>query len=576
MSSEGWEKLPQSKMGERIMAETSGKKKKLESIDDFVSASQTQKTAKSEKQATSAATDVGEFADIAANSFFKILLNSELSAVEKQKAVAKELSFAKNKEQAKQSLEEFNKMKEYLQHERKRMAREIISLTDTEAFSELKDVYEDINTALMDFENRISPLTNIVDAVYTLRMNGVTFDIFNEIAKDKEAEEQRMIKLRELGQELFDLENSIKEARISNNMLREEKSFFGFGGIKEAARQQIAENNANLDDYYVRMQNLNNEIEALSVETARDSEFAEYAEEKARLRELLDISSEEHKSRQEGLIAAATGFIDTTETRVASVLTHFNGMNNQIERLGDANYTMREIYAILNDATDKAGTANQAKRDELSTDADGEGDIQKMERERQLRDLENHISALGQSNVDTTQVFAELTSAGHRIKSMKDGNEQQVSKTRALHTSGVAGVADQLSTVLQAVSSAALGESSEMARMSLERMNETTRSLGQKEVIRVALGTKEVNSELSKALADLEQYGDVINTATSITREGLSETKRLLGELEETANSVQKDIKKSTGVAADVAAGESDMPTPEAAKSTAPNPFDLA
>lgn len=148
----------------------------------------------------------------------------------------------------------------------------------------------------------------------------------------------------------------------------------------------------------------------------------------------------------------------------------------------------------------KRARTNQTKRDELSADADGEGDIQKMERERQLRDLENHISALGQSNVDTTQVFAELTSAGHRIKSMKDGNEQQVSKTRALHTSGVAGVADQLSTVLQAVSSAALGESSEMARMSLERMNETTRNLGQKEVIRVAMGAKEVNSELTKRL----------------------------------------------------------------------------
>ncbi|MGJ8527421.1 hypothetical protein [Maritalea sp.] len=76
------------------------------------------------KKATSAATNVDEFADIASNAYFKILLNSELIAVEKQKAVAKVLSFAKNKEQAKQSLEEFN-------------------------------------TAVMDFENRISPLTNI-------------------------------------------------------------------------------------------------------------------------------------------------------------------------------------------------------------------------------------------------------------------------------------------------------------------------------------------------------------------------------------------------------------------------------
>ncbi len=555
------------------MAETAGKKKKLESVDEFISA--TKKTTKSTQKSQSKATETGEFANIAANTFFKILLNNELSATEKQKAVAKELSFTKNKEEAKQALEEFNKMKEYLQHERKRMAREIISLTDTEAFSELKEVYEDINNALMDFEKRISPLTDIVDAVYTLRMNGVTFDIFNEIAKDKEAEEARLNKLRELERELFDLENNIKETKISNEMLAEQKSFFGFGGIKEDAKRKIAENNMELEDFDVRMQNLNREIEELSVETTRDSQFAEYAEEKARLRELLDISSEEHKSRQEALITAASGFIDTTEDRVASVLSHFNGMNNQIDRLGDANYTMREIYAILNDATDEAGKNNQSKRDELSAEAEGEGDIQKMERERQLRDLENHISSLGQSNVDTTQVFAELTSAGHRIKSMKDGNEQQVSKTRALHTSGVAGVADQLSTVLQAVSSAALGESSEMARMSLERMNETTRNLGQKEVIRVAMGTKEVNSELTKALADLEQYGEVINTATGITREGLSETKRLLGELEETANSVQEDIKKSTGVAADVAAGEDETPQPEKETAAAPNPFDL-
>lgn len=558
------------------MAETAGKKKKLESVDDFISASKTKSTTKASKKSQSTEASSQEFADIAANSFFKILLNNELSAVEKQKAVANELSFAKNKEEAKQALEEFNRMKEYLQHERKRMAREIISLTDTEAFSELKEVYEDINTALMDFESRISPLTDIVDAVYTLRMNGVTFDIFNEIAKDKEAEEARMEKLREFEQELFDLENNIKETKISNELLAEQKSFFGLGGIKESAKRKIKENNMELDDFDVRMQNLNIEIEELSVETTRDSQFAEYAEEKARLRELLDISSEEHKSRQEALITAANGFIDTTETRVASVLTHFNGMNGQIDRLGDANYTMREIYAILNDATDEAGKNNQTKRDELSADAEGEGDIQKMERERQLRDLENHISALGQSNVDTTQVFAELTSAGHRIKSMKDGNEQQVSKTRALHTSGVAGVADQLSTVLQAVSSAALGESSEMARMSLERMNETTRSLGQKEVIRVAMGAKEVNSELTKALADLEQYGEVINTATGITREGLSETKRLLGELEETANTVQADIKKATGVAADVAAGEGEAsPVLQKEKAAAPNPFDL-
>ena len=45
---------------------------------------------------------------------------------------------------------------------------------------------------LMDFETRISPLTNFVDAVYYLRMNGVTFDNFNEMARTISDEDIRL------------------------------------------------------------------------------------------------------------------------------------------------------------------------------------------------------------------------------------------------------------------------------------------------------------------------------------------------------------------------------------------------
>ena len=208
--------------------------------------------------------------------------------------------------------------------------------------------------------------------------------------------------------------------------------------------------------------------------------------------------------------------------------------------------------------------------------ANKESEIQKMSREREKRDLENYISSLNASSVDTMTVFAELTNAGHRIKSMKDGNDQQITKTRQIHSSGVAGVADQLSTVLQAVSAAALGESSEMARMSLERMNEKTTDLSQKEVIRIALGTHEQNSELVKALEGLEQYGEVIRTATSITREGLEETKELLSNLEATAKEVHEDVKESISVAAEVVAGESVSSSDETeSDSNAPNPFNI-
>lgn len=516
-----------------------------------------------------------KFANIQANTFYGIILDASLTPTDKKNAVSQALTFANNKDDAKEKLEEFNQFKEFLQHERKRMAQEIIALTDTGAFSELKTVYDEINNALISFENKITPLTDIVDAVYTLRMNGVTFDVFREIAEDKEAEAELAVLRAAQEQELASLTKTLQEKKNQIALLGEDKSWFGFGNVTQASREKIAL-------LQVEVQNHNNDLATLMQAIAdtperpqKESNLVEYAEQKAKLRELLDISSTEHKDRQKALVTAAQDFIQTTEVRVGTVSEHFDMMNGQIDNLNEANFSMREMYAIINDATKEADRQNETLRDSLQPADAEEGDIERMTRERHKRDLENHIKALGSSAVDTTTVLAELTSSGHRIKSMQDANDQQISKTRQLHSSGVAGVADQLSTVLQAVSSAALGESSEMARMSLERMQQTTTALGQKEVIRVALGTQEQNSELSKALEDLEQYGQVIETATSITRDGLLETKDLLSRLESTAKDVQASVQESISVAADVTSGKYDeeQQAEQPQKQVETNPF---
>jgi hypothetical protein len=500
----------------------------------------------------------------------------------KQKAVERALTYAENKDEASERLEEFKRFKEYLQFERKRMAQQIIDLTDTEAFAELKSVYDELNNALVSFEEKIDPLTGIVDAVYTLRMNGLTFDAFKEIALDKEAE-ARIAALR--AQQEADFKNlaaDVKSLQEQNAVLAEDKAFFGLGATKKAARERIAKNQVVLEQKKQELDDLTGKIREIATTAPRGSELGEeFLTAKTKLRELLDISSDEHKQRQRELVTAAQEFVDTTETRVASISQHFEGMDKQINNLLDANYSMREIYAILNDATKEAHQHNESRRTALTPTAADEGELEKMNRERMKRDLENYVSSLNASSVDTTTVLAELTNSSHRIKSMKDGNEQQISKTRQLHSSGVAGVADQLSTVLQAVSAAALGESSEMARMSLDRMNSKTQDLSQKEVIRLALGTHEQNTELTKALKDLEQYGEVIRTATSITREGLKETKDLLGRLEGAAKDVQRDVKESISVAADVLAGHTDETRGSEKKPASsgsdvpPNPFNL-
>jgi hypothetical protein len=47
------------------------------------------------------------------------------------------------------------------------------------------DFVEEINNALIDFENDMKPLTEIIDALHVLRSNNQTLDAFREIKDDR-------------------------------------------------------------------------------------------------------------------------------------------------------------------------------------------------------------------------------------------------------------------------------------------------------------------------------------------------------------------------------------------------------
>ena len=47
---------------------------------------------------------------------------------------------------------------------------------------------------------------------------------------------------------------------------------------------------------------------------------------------------------------------------MGGISKHFEGMDKQINNLLDANFSMREIYAVLNDATKEAHKHNETRR----------------------------------------------------------------------------------------------------------------------------------------------------------------------------------------------------------------------
>ena len=180
--------------------EGGAKPKRQETVDDIVEAAQKRgkRTRRKVDVEEKVSTSAKKFASVEDNAIYKIIF-SEGDPEAKKSAVARELAYDLEEEKAdnKASLLAFDLFKEWLMEQRKEMAQEIIKLTDTDAFSELKDVFDEMNQGLLDFEEQMAPLTEILDAVYALRMasDGAMFDVFREIQDDK-VEEERIALLR--------------------------------------------------------------------------------------------------------------------------------------------------------------------------------------------------------------------------------------------------------------------------------------------------------------------------------------------------------------------------------------------
>jgi hypothetical protein len=534
----------------------------------------TQAAAKKETAAEDA-----RFANIQANIFYKVMFDQATKPEEKRAQMAKILAYEGTKEENRERIKAFELFKEYLQAQREAMAQEIIRLTDTETFAELKEVYDQLNGALIDFDNKMKPLTDIIDAVYTLRTNGLTIEAFQEIIRDRRREAE-LARQRDEKKKQFEAMRSEVEALNSDiAALGERRALFGLLGPSQETREEIARKQQRLNVIGDSLGTLGGEIAALDKQVPSESALGEFAEQKKKLRELLDISTDEHKQRQRDLVDSAISFVNTAKTRVGAVRQHLTLMNDQVENLFDANNMMGTVYAIMNESIKDAGAENQKIRDSLEAPSGDEDMITKMSREQKKMSVEQHMTMLDASATDTMATYSDLVSGAIRIKTMKDAVDQQAIRARTMHSQGISGVADRLSVVLQAVSSAALGEASAMAKDTLQQMAENTNKVAQKESIRIAMGIEEQNADLTKAIDDLGSYGEVVRAATNITREGLTEMRGKLAELKTLAESVQGDIHEAIAVNADTREGAPSA-TPAAAPAQpaagpVPNPFNL-
>ena len=174
-----------------------------------------------------------------------------------------------------------------------------------------------------------------------------------------------------------------------------------------------------------------------------------------------------------------------------------------------------------------------------------------MNKEGISRDMSKHITMLNDATNETTEVISDLTVSSQRIETMEAANKAQISKTKQIQTTGIAGVADNLSSVLTAINQAAIGQASTAAAQSLRRMNETTIGLTKEQMLNMAKSKNDDNTALVKMLEQLSGFGEVIELANQSTRESLNENRNLVDTLHRTADEVQRSAQDTLEITSD-------------------------
>lgn len=491
-------------------------------------------------------------ADIQENSFFKVVFSDSLSLEDKIQHVTKALEFTNNKEEDRARVKEFDSFKEYLQSVSEEMSKQRIQMTDTEVFAELQRVYSDFNNDLTEFIDQVKPLTDITDALYNLRQSGETRNVLAQIKADKEWEFESEEQKKKLTEALASIESRITDLTNANFRLAQDKGLFGFGQIKPASKAQILTNEAQIEKLKEELSRNTAELEKLNQQIQEREVLRSQSFEAQKLRELLDLTSEEHTLRQAGMVESALKFVNQGKERFGAIRTHLDKMVNQIEGLGDNNGNMIQIFAVMNEATKKAENTHRERRKSLEETDLGDNLVEKMKHDEECRNLDEHIDTMATATVDTMQTYGELTTEAIKIRNMQAATKKQVESARAMHSRGIASVASQLSVVVTAVNSAAINEAQSMASNTLSEMAKVTNDIAKKEAIRIATGRDEINYDLEAMLQNLAEFGDTQREATEITRTALETMRSNLEEIEKLAKDVQTDTKDFVGVAGDV------------------------
>jgi len=505
--------------------------------------------ARAASTATAATAKADPFAEIKANPVYQAVYSTEIKDEQKPAALAAIFAAPQTETEARAVMKQFEQVKSYAAAQRVALAQAMIKVQQSETQVELQRSLKDLNEKMLQFEVKLKPVTDVLSAIYKLSVTDKAYDAFKEIKRDQALIDEARKTRADLENQINTAVNRAEEINRHNVVLEQDRNWLG--NIRSASVKQMALNNDELANIQINLSRLKDELSKATANVPQSELDAELVESKEVVAKFLDLSDTDVRSQQEELFTSALEFIDENKARVGNMRNLLSNDESSILKMVDASEVLGLIYATMTDACNIA-TDKLRERREALLPKEGEviGAVEKQIRAKKLKDLDAYIETFEKEKGNTLQTTSAVTELQEKLGNLKRNNAEGVELTRIMHTDAMAEVAEGLSTTLTSLSTAAIGQSANIAKSNMKRMNALTNRIAQEESIRGAMSEEQRVREIDDSLASLQSWTDVITTKKEILEGTFTRFKERVGALS-AATDVAKDARSE---AASVAA----------------------
>ncbi len=519
---------------------------------------------------------------------FKILNDSSLDPKEKAQKVAELLFFNEEDLEANATAVAENQamvaqlLADFVEHN-----KQSIMLTRDNPLSELRtgirDVFEKYHTLVQGREDLKEKLTAIDEIISKHGgPEGLITALLN--AKTKEAEKKEMDdavraeseRVSALTSDVRDLDRSTSVLRATIEEQESDRLLFLKGEKKRQIAAQKEERIQKEADLAIKRQDLAAANEALSAKTVKLDTFM--ATEDYQLHQkilgILDIGTDEFKGKLTDLSNVTLGYIDDTSATLAGVRAQLEKLLGRVTGVHTLTQNTAENVAILIEGQEMAQRHNATKMQEIESSEVG-GGVEGMKREKKLRALHQHVSAVEKTTQSTASVSGELGKVQVSLTNFKDQMQE--------------GLADSIEQQMLAVGSAAMTGNATLMRIESlatfvqglvtkgQYMSEAQHFLGDmaKEMERSLMSRMAKNEGLRGVADVLKEMTDAMDDRNDVVLELAKDRKGLIDRLIDQSKELARVNQDALGIESEINREVYLKKDGEAVTAEAPSPLKL-